>query len=592
MLIDNIKQLRSETIQNNDELLQNVKKCKLAIADILKTHSKYSFGNYSEESVNVAAYVLSVLSIHNYPFAKYNEVQEFVDDEMISYFREYIPEEAWEQLNSLVNNFSNEIFELVPFLPEKYSREFGEFNTPESIIELVNRIVENYDNGHVADICCGKGNFIVSSYIKNSDNNYFGLDTKTRAVAIAKIRAKLLGNNIEIRQGNAFDIDENRYDIVFSNFPFSSSVNSLGSSRNLFEQFSLNASRYLGKPLNVSKADWAFVLAGLERINQDGIGLFIISNGALVWNSKADIAIKKFLIDYNLIEAIICLPKELYDYASIQTSLLVLNKAKTTDEIRIIDASKLYKKGRRLNYLSNDDIEEIAHLYNNDSEISKLVNPDEIVANDYNLLPTRYSNDSVFYENGVEFGSLIKSITRGAPLSAADLDKLNSEEETNYQYLMLANINSGIIDNELPYIKSIDEKYEKFCINNNNLLMSKNGAPFKVAVATVQNGKKILANGNLFIIEVDEDKVNPHYLKAFFSSYEGEKLLSSIASLGTIPSIALSDLKKLVIPLPPMAEQDKIATEFLILEDEIKILENKIKKAKEELRLVVFKGKE
>ena len=53
-------------------------------------------------------------------------------------------------------------------------------------------------------------------------------------------------------------------------------------------------------------------------------------------------------------------------------------------------------------------------------------------------------------------------------------------------------------------------------IHKNNLLISKNGAPYKIAVADVPNDKKILANGNLFVIELDLEKINPYYLKAFF----------------------------------------------------------------------------
>ena len=89
------------------------------------------------------------------------------------------------------------------------------------------------------------------------------------------------------------------------------------------------------------------------------------------------------------------------------------------------------------------------------------------------------------------------------------------------QYLMLANIKDGVIDKELPYINEIAPKYEKYCLRNNCLLLSKNGYPFKVAVAQVEEGKKILGNGNLYIIELDQSKVNPYYLQAFFESEQG-----------------------------------------------------------------------
>ena len=100
----------------------------------------------------------------------------------------------------------------------------------------------------------------------------------------------------------------------------------------------------------------------------------------------------------------------------------------------------------------------------------------------------------------------------GAPCTASQLDKMVSNEVTNMQYLMLANIQNGIIDNKLPYLSSIEPKYEKYCLKNNDLILSKNGYPYKVAVASVKDGQRILANGNLYIIELDESRANPYYI--------------------------------------------------------------------------------
>ena len=84
---------------------------------------------------------------------------------------------------------------------------------------------------------------------------------------------------------------------------------------------------------------------------------------------------------------------------------------------------------------------------------------DELRANEYNLSLERYIQKVPTFQNGVSFESIIKSITRGAPCTASQLDKMVSNEVTNMQYLMLANIQNGIIDNKLPYLSSIEPKY-------------------------------------------------------------------------------------------------------------------------------------
>ena len=79
---------------------------------------------------------------------------------------------------------------------------------------------------------------------------------------------------------------------------------------------------------------------------------------------------------------------------------------------------------------------------------------------------------------------------------------------------MLANLQDGIISDELPYLKEIDSKYEKYCIKNGSLVISKNASLVKMAIVSVQEGKKILANGNLYVIELDTDKINPYFFKS------------------------------------------------------------------------------
>ena len=50
-----------------------------------------------------------------------------------------------------------------------------------------------------------------------------------------------------------------------------------------------------------------------------------------------------------------------------------------------------------------------------------------------------------------------------------------------------------------------------------------------MAIASVKEGNKILANGNLYVIELDEDKINPYFLKAYLESENGKAALSRVA---------------------------------------------------------------
>ena len=113
--------------------------------------------------------------------------------------------------------------------------------------------------------------------------------------------------------------------------------------------------------------------------------------------------------------------------------------------------------------------------------------------------------------------------------------------------------------------------------------MSKNGAPYKVAVAHPNPEKRILANGNMFVIKIDSSKANPVYVKAFFESERGVESLKRISMGSIIPNLSLTELKKVLIPLPSLEEQNKLAEKYTEQLNKIEILKIKLDRAISEL---------
>ena len=254
------------------------------------------------------------------------------------------------------------------------------------------------------------------------------------------------------------------------------------------------------------------------------------------------------------------------------------------DGIRFIDASNEYEEGRRHNSLTDCNIERICHALSDDSDISRIVSMEEIAENDFCFDPTRYLETTAEVANGVEFKTIIKNITRGASYSASELDELSSSIPTDCQYMMLGNVRNGLVDTELPYLKEIPAKFEKYCIHSGNILLSKNGYPFKVAVVEPNPNKRVLANGNLYVIELDTDKVDPYYVKAYLDSEQGLAQLKRIMVGATIPNIGVAQLNTILIPMIPMEDQKKIAARCQALLDEIRLFRRKIEKAENELK--------
>ncbi len=471
---------------------------------------------------------------------------------------------------------TDKLLKYIIYSPASMDYRNMSFGTPDSIVDLAVKILNIENEDKVADFGCGNGNFLVRA-ILNSDASYYGNDINTTAKAMAKMKTSLLSNNANIEQSDMFTNDNNmKFDKIFSNYPFGMKIRHLS-----------GGAEYLDKLLkeipDVAKAtssDWIFNYLIVNSLRDNGKAIGIMTNGS-TWNT-IDKAIRKYFINKGLIECVIALPERMFETTSIPTTLIVLSKENKS--IKMVDAHETFEAGRRQNSFSKEHIDKIVSWIEKDSDFSKTVSYEELVKNDYVISPTRYLADTITIKDAVEFGSVIKNITRGAQLRAAELDELTSQEGTSMQYLMLANIKEGMIDEELPYLKSIDEKYKKYCIHNRNMVLSKNGAPFKVAIAEVEEGKEILGNGNLYIIELNEEKVNPYFLKAFFESEQGIASLKNISVGTAMPNIPVDALKKMQIPVPSLDKQNIIAEKYLAKMDEIKVLNLRLVKAKNALK--------
>lgn len=472
---------------------------------------------------------------------------------------------------------------LLMFPREGIGKNAGEFGTPDSISKLALRILNINEKDRVADFGSGSGDFITLAMTDCQKNSFYGIELNASSNEISRIRVELLANNVELENGDMFTIPEDReFDKIFSNYPFGMRQIHLQAGTSDYID---NLHKRMPEMKRATSSDWIFNSLIVDHLTETGKAVAIMTNGS-TWNS-IDQKIREYFVRNGYVETVISLPAKLFEFTSIPTTMVVFSK--NNKSVRLVDATALCEQGRRLNILTDENIENIISLINEDGSEAVTVDLKTLQDNEFVLSPSRYLEKMVEIEDGVEFGSLMKRITRGAPLKASDLDEMVSEEPTDTQYLMLANIQNGMISEDLPYLKKLDSKLDKYCVGNRNLLLSKNGAPFKVAVAEVEEGKKILGNGNLFIIELDEKKVNPYFIKAFFDSEVGAAALKSIVVGASIPNISAESLKKLEVPLPSMKKQNEIAGLYQAKQEEIKALQLQLLKAQSDLREIFAK---
>lgn len=540
----------------------------------------YDIMNRLRGSVLVRDYGLAAISISALAYwykitgkqdGVLEKINEHVKDETTKKALSDFAQRYWPEVETISDFAEVEAFkELVisSEFPDMNVREMGEHSTPTGISKLVIELLDIKQGDIVLNLCSGIADFLSEVAKQASEaQKLIGVELNTSAFQLSNIRISLTDKPIQIIQGNMLsqDFSKLKANKVFSDFPFMyRGWNELiKSNKKLYP--------YFEKSKKTLTPDWVYATAAM--LNQAKLGRTVVrmANAGL-WN-EADQDIRKIFIMSGLVEAVISMPEKLLDNTMIPFTLLVLSQGNKL--VKMVDASDFYTPGRRQNTLEETDIQNILEAYSGDSDKSRDVTVEELEKQEYILNPRRYISIPNFIgkmAEAVSLGDIVRiSINRGALIRSSELDELISTQPTDFQYLMLKDISNGRLNSELPYLVSMDEKYTKFCIKNRDLIISKI-SPFKVALAEIDESKQILANGNLYFLEIDETKANPIYVMLYLQSEAGMMQLNSWAKGSAMKSISIKDLQKILIPVIPLEQQNKIADEYRDLDNELLVI--------------------
>lgn len=553
---DFIKLKKLSHIEYKEDLFREIKRYNhdnvyhrsLIISALIHTMKKYDFTNLDQ----LYSYVMD------------RELEEITKEKLLEGIEKYDKE-----INKLINKYS--IDEVKSYLFFGYDTVFSkvhENTTPIGIIDLVVELLEIDDGDRIMNLYSGIGDFILEVYQEGADNSYYGVEDIKNNYIVSSLRKYILNMDVEYLLEDPLRLQYNqKYDKIFSNYPLN------GNYTQVYSQVNRRLERYkilLNQKRNVS-ADWIYNLAIMDALSDEGRAIVVMSNSG-IWNDS-DREVRRFFIENGFVEGVITLPEKLYSMYNMPVSLLILSHG--NDKLRLLDAGEIFTAERRLNVLNNNDVEEIIFNYYNETSLSTVMDY-EYIDSDYNLSPRAYINQSEARTGDIKIDSLITSIKRGASITSREIDELSTGRDSKHKYLMIQNINDGLIDDKLLNLTRIDEEYSKFIIEENDILLSKNGSPFKVALAENIKDKKILANGNLYIIKVDKTKAQAHYIKAYLESDEGQKRLEDLSKGSSIKNISMKDFKGLYIPKLSLEDQELFVEEYIRTNKEIVRLKRKL----------------
>ncbi len=223
----------------------------------------------------------------------------------------------------------------------------GEFYTPKSIVNLIAEMIEPYD-GVLYDPCCGSGGMFVQSikFVEAHSGNkkkvsIYGQEYTNTTFKLAKMNLAIRGiaANLGEMAANTFSNDQHKdlkADFIMANPPFNQKE--WRADNELIDDPRWNG--YEVPP--TSNANYGWILNIVSKLSQNGVAGFLLANGALS-DDGTELKIRKQLIENNLVEAIIILPRNLFYTTDISVTLWIINKNK---KARVVEQNGKVKRYR------------------------------------------------------------------------------------------------------------------------------------------------------------------------------------------------------------------------------------------------------
>lgn len=384
--------------------------------------------------------------------------------------------------------------EIIRRFSEAHNEDAGQHYTPREVIELMVNILFYDDNdvlsgNNVAktiyDPACGTGGMlsVAEEYMHKMNASTeimaFGQELNDQTFAICKADMLIKGNNAEfIKDGNTLSDDQfegQTFDYILSNPPFGREWKNEKAKVEAEAKLGFAGRFGAGLPA-ASDGQMLFLLTAISKmkdIEQGGSRIAIIHNGSPLFTGDAGSGpsdIRKYILENDLLEAIIALPNDIFYNTGIATYIWVLSnkKAGTKREgkVQLINGNGLYEKrrkalGNKRNDIPLSAINEITQIYGDfkTSDISQIYNNEDFGYTKITVeRPLKDENGEIVLKKGKKQPDTSLRDTENVPLKE-DIEEYFKREVLPFAPDAWIDKNKSKVGYEIPFTRYF-YKYE------------------------------------------------------------------------------------------------------------------------------------
>lgn len=292
--------------------------------------------------------------------------------------------------------------EIIRKFSEAHNEDAGQHYTPREVIELMVNILFYEDSEllttniakTIYDPACGTGGMlsVASDYLTRMNSGAelisFGQEINEQTYAICKADMLIKGAAADnIKHGNTLSDDKfpgEHFDYILSNPPFGREWKNDKQAVEKEAKLGFGGRFGAGLPA-IGDGQLLFLQTAMAKMKPQGSRIAIIHNGSPLFTGDAGSGpseIRRYILENDLLEAILALPNDIFYNTGIATYIWVLSNKKNSHrkgKVQLINANDLYEKRRKsLGSKRNDIPENYIKLITNvfadfkETEISKI----------------------------------------------------------------------------------------------------------------------------------------------------------------------------------------------------------------------------